>query len=164
MKSNFDNFRNLLSSPFTFRLFLIKNLPLAFFVGLKVVEFSHQQTSVTVRKKWFNNNPFQSIYFAVLSMAAELSTGLISSAGIYKRKPVVSMLIVKMDGSFYKKATGTIVFSCKDVEKILEAIEQSLQTTEGTTVVCNSKGVNEAGEIVAEFNFTWSFKARRQRI
>jgi hypothetical protein len=94
-------------------------------------------------------------------MAAELSTGLICSAGTFQRKPRVSMLIVKMEGAFYKKATGTIVFSCKDVEKILTTIEQSLQTAEGSTVICNSKGVNEAGETVAEFNFTWSFKARK---
>ena len=94
-------------------------------------------------------------------MAAELSTGLICSAGIYKRKPAVSMLIVKMNGFFYKKATGTIIFSCYDVEKILEAIEQSVKTGEGTTIICNSKGVNDTGELVAEFDFTWSFKARR---
>jgi len=99
-------------SPITFRLFLIKKLPLAFFVGLKVLEFSNQQCSISVKKRWFNNNPFSSIYFAVLAMAAELSTGLICSAGIYKRKPAVSMLIVKMGGSFYKKATGRIIFSC----------------------------------------------------
>lgn len=124
------------------------------------MEFSDEQTSVTVRHKWLNSNPFRSIYFAVLSMAAELSTGLICSAVVYKRKPAISMLVVKMEGFFYKKAIGKIIFTCSDVRKILSAAEQSAQTNEATTVICNSKGINEAGELVAEFNFTWSFKAR----
>jgi hypothetical protein len=94
-------------------------------------------------------------------MAAELSTGIICSAGIYKRNPSISMLIVKMEGFFYKKATGKIVFTCRDVEKILLAVEETVKTSEGTTVICNSKGVNEAGELVAEFNFTWSFKSKK---
>lgn len=72
------------------------------------------------------------------------------------------MLIVKNEGMFYKKAIGKITFTCCDGSQILAAVEQCMQTGEATTVICNSKGINEAGELVAEFNFIWSFKARKQ--
>lgn len=71
------------------------------------------------------------------------------------------MLVVQNEGFFYKKATGQIIFTCKDGSRVYAAIEQAIKTGEGTTVTCNSKGTNEAGEIVAEFNFTWSFKVRK---
>ena len=35
-----------------------------------------QKAIVTVRHKWFNQNPFKSMFWAVQGMAAELSTGI----------------------------------------------------------------------------------------
>ena len=116
--------------------------------------------TVSVRFKWVNQNPFRSLYFAVLSMAAELSTGVQAFAQVYGRKPSISMLVVKMNAEFYKKAVGTIRFTCTDGVLIEEAIEKSIATKEGVTVDCTSEGINEAQEVVARFNFTWSFKAK----
>jgi preprotein translocase subunit SecA len=36
-----------------------------------------------------------------------------------------------------------------------------MATGEGKTVICKSVGTNSKGEVVAEFNFTWSFKAKK---
>ena len=41
-----------------------------------------------------------------------------------------------------------------------EAIEKTIVTKEGQTVVCTSVGTNENGERVSEFTLTWSFKAK----
>ncbi|MCW3106934.1 MAG: hypothetical protein JWQ09_1440 [Segetibacter sp.] len=142
-------------------MFLLTKLPAAFLAGLQLKKLTAEEAVVSVRHKWLNQNPFGSLYFAVLSMAAEATTGILSMSALYKRKPPVSMLIVKNEGFFYKKATGKIIFTCTDGKNILKAVEQSVQTGEGTIVTCNSKGINEAGELVAEFNFTWSFKAKK---
>lgn len=161
MNVNFNHFKKQLSSPVAFNLFLLTKLPAAFFAGLKIQALSEESAAISVRQKWFNKNPFHSIYFAILAMAAEVSTGILCLGALYKRQPAVSMLVVKNEGFFYKKATGKVVFLCKDGDKIIAAIEQSIQSGEGTTVTCNSKGTNEVGELVAEFNFTWSFKAKK---
>ena len=89
-----------------------------------------------------------------------MSTGVQAFAQVYKRQPAVSMLVVKMNAEFYKKAVGTIRFTCTDGALIEEAIEKSITTREGVTVDCSSVGINEAQEEIARFYFTWSFKAK----
>lgn len=158
---HFDSSKTFITHPVKFRLFLLSKLPVAFFVGLKVEQLTRETASVSVKQKWFNKNPFKSIYFAVLCMAAEVSTAILCLAVLYNRKPSVSMLLIKNESFFYKKATGKIVFSCADGTAIKQAVEKAIQTGEATTVTCNSKGVNADGEVVAELNFTWSFKARK---
>ena len=101
------------------------------------------------------------MYFAVQSMAAEMSTGLMSFGQVYKRNPAVSMLVVSLESSFLKKATGRIFFTCNDGELIEKAVEQAIATGESTSVVAHSVGRNENNEVVSEFKITWSFKVRK---
>lgn len=163
MQNNFQSFKQRLTNPVNFRLFLLSNLPAAYFAGLKITSVSEQQATVSVPFKWFTKNPFRSLYFAVLSMAAEMSTGILGMGHLYKQEPAVSMLIVNMQGSFHKKATGLIQFTCSDGEEVRSAIAKAINTGEGVSVTCISKGYNAAQELVAEFSFTWSFKAKTKK-
>ena len=160
MNPNFNRLQEQLERPFAFKIFLFKKVPSAFFAGLRLEKFTAKEASISVGYKWFNKNPFNSTYFAVLAMAAEASTGILCMSAIYKRKPSVSILIVKIEGTFIKKATGKIVFSCADGMQIQQAAEDAIATGEGKSVICKSTGKNEAGETVAEFLCTWSFKSR----
>lgn len=157
----FQSFKKHITHPVRFRLFLLSQLPSAFFAGLRVTALSADSASVIVRQKWFNKNPFRCIYLGILTIAAEVSTGIICMGALYKRKPAISMLLIKSDGAFYKKATGKIVFTCSSGPAVNEAVDKCIVSGEGETVTCHSKGVNENNELVAEFNFTWSFKARK---
>ncbi|MGV3595223.1 MAG: thioesterase, partial [Sediminibacterium sp.] len=105
MNSSFNAFRKQISNPLKFRFFLLQRLPSAFFSGLKIRSFDQNQSVIGVRYSWFSQNPFRSMYFAVQSMAAEMSTGILGFAQIYQRKPSVSMLVLKVEGHFTKKAT-----------------------------------------------------------
>ena len=136
-------------------------LPSAFFCGVRVKAADENKCIVTVPFKWFNQNPFKSTYFACLSMAGEMSTGILGLAHIYKRQPSVSMLVVNISGNFFKKAVGKTTFICNDGFLIRQAIESAIASGEGKTVVCKSTGTNAAGEVVAEFLVTWSFKAKK---
>lgn len=141
---------------------MLSRLPMAYLAGLRVRSISEERAEVTIPYKYFNKNPFYSIYFASLSMAAELSTGLLCMAQTYKSDPGVSMLVVHMEGDFTKKAVGKITFTCEDGHQIKEAADQTKATGEGVTVVATSTGIDEAGDRVAEFRFTWSLKAKRK--
>jgi len=79
---------------------------------------------------------------------------------LHKRKPSVSMLLVKLEAEYFKKATDKTSFVCEDGELIQKAIEESIATGEVRTVRAKSTGTNKAGELVAVFFVTWSFKAR----
>jgi hypothetical protein len=161
MNNNFSIFQKKISSGFFFTQFLLSKLPAAYFAGLKIAAFDQEHAVISVKQKWLNKNPFRSIYFAILSMAAEMSTGLLSMGNIYERKPAVSMLVVEQRGVFHKKATGKILFTCTDGNKIASTVEEAITTGNAVSIVCHSKGMNAQNELVAEFWITWSFKARK---
>jgi acyl-coenzyme A thioesterase PaaI-like protein len=160
MPSTTQAFIQLMKHPVKNRLFLFSKLPAAFFSGVRIREVSEQQCEVTVPYKWFSQNPFRSTYFACLAMAAELTTGSLAMVHIYKRTPAVSMLIVKMEASYFKKATGITTFTCADGTALKETVEKAIATGEAQSFTALSTGLNAQGEKVAEFLFTWSFKAK----
>jgi hypothetical protein len=155
-----NKFIERLSNPVLFRMYLFMKLPAAFFSGVRIREIDEQHCVVTVPYKWFSQNPFRSTYFACLAMAAEMSTGSLAMAHVYKRKPAVSMLVVKFEASYFKKATGRTRFECKDGALLLNAIEKAIATGEAQTCVTTSIGINQQGDKVAECLVTWSFKAK----
>ncbi len=160
MNPNFNLFSRLISNPLSFRFFLFQKLPAAFFAGLRIQHFDANSCTVKIKYSWFSKNPFKSIYFAVEAMAAEMCSGMLAFGQVYQRNPKISMLVVKMEVNFIKKATGTILFTCEDGAAIQAAINESIASGEGRTLVCVSKGKNSANETVAEFFITWSFKSK----
>jgi hypothetical protein len=160
LSSSNEAFLGLIGHPLKFRFFLLKNLPAAYFSGVRVQSVSAEACQVRIRYKWFSRNPFKSTYFACLAMAAEMSTGILALAHIYKKKPPVSMLVTGLQAEYYKKAVGKTVFTCTDGPLIEKAITEAIASGEGRTVKAISLGRNEAGEEVAKFAITWSFKVK----
>ena len=151
----------VVNNPFKFKLFLLTKLPSAFFSGARIQSADPDRCAVTIPYKWFTKNPFRSTYFACLSMAAEMSTGILAMAHIRDRKPSLSMLVVGLEATYFKKATGRTLFVCTDGSIIRKAVEQAIVTGEAATVRACSIGTSEAGEVIAEFFITWSFKIRK---
>lgn len=161
MQSDVAGFIKLMKHPVKFRVFLFAKLPSAYFAGVRVRHITAENCKVSVPFKWFSQNPFRSTYFACLSMAAEMSTGALAMAHVYKLHPAVSMLVVKTEAEYFKKATGRTTFTCNDGSAIKDTIQKAIATGEGQTFKATSEGVNEAGEIIARFLITWSFKAKK---
>lgn len=157
-----NKLRKSATNPFKMGLFLLKNLPLGFLVGLRVKHIDAKSASVSVPFKYLTKNPFRSIYFAVLSMAAELSTAVLAMASIYDARVPVSMLVYDMDAHFTKKATSRIVFHCEQSQELVKAVEECVTTGEGKTATVKSIGKDINGAQVAEFNFTWTFKPKNK--
>jgi hypothetical protein len=153
-------FFSLINHPIKFRLFLLQKLPAAYFSGLKVKDVNENFCSVSVPYKWFTRNPFLSTYFACLSMAAEMSTGILAMAHVYKRLPKTSMLVIAIEGKFYKKAIGKTTFVCQEGSFIQQAVEKAIALNEPETIRVLSSGYNDSKELVAEFWVTWSFKIK----
>lgn len=156
-----QEFIQLVRNPVKFRLFLLAKLPSAYFSGVRVRYIDESRCKVTIPFKWFTQNPFRSTYFACLSMAAEMSTGALAMAHLHKRKPPVSMLVVKVESEYFKKATGLTTFICDDGHLLREAIEETIRTGEPAVVRAVSAGINAKEETVALFYITWSFKVKQ---
>jgi hypothetical protein len=162
MNQNSSALIKSLSHPLKFRMFLLSKLPNAFFSGVRIRAIGENFCVVTVPYKWLTKNPFRSTYFACLSMAAEMSTGALCLVHLYKRNPPVSMLVVKVESEYFKKAIGRTTFTCEDGAAIRETIDRAVTTGEGQTIKARSVGKNDDGAVVAEFFVTWSFKVKRQ--
>ena len=149
-------------SNLKFKLLLFKILPMGFLSGMKIEELTEEKCVVSVPYKRLNKNPFKSTFWAVLGMAAEMSSGALMTMYTYKQKPSISMLVADCKGEFLKKATDVTTFTCNDGKLIREKIIEAIQTNEGQTIPTKMTGRNKAGEIVARFEFTWTIKARKK--
>ncbi len=141
--------------------FLLFKLPSAFICGVRVKEIDENKCVVTVKHRWMNQNPFNSMYFAVQAMAAELSTGALVMFEIQKSEKKISMLVANNKSNFTKKATGRITFVCNDGNKANRAIQEAIATGIGQTFWMKSIGTNEKGEQVSEMEFEWSVKTKQ---
>ena len=155
-----NKFLELIQNPFKFTFFLLTRLPAAFFSGVRLKYADEKQALVTIPYKWFSKNPFKSTYFACLSMAAEMSTGILAMMYTYGQSPAISLLVIKVEGDFFKKATGITTFTCDDGPSFQQAIREAAASGKSTTVDARSIGKDDSGDIVAEFVITWSFKAK----
>ncbi len=153
-------FLKMVNHPVKFSLYLLAKLPSAFFSGVRVIYADEKMCKVKVPYGWFTQNPFRSAYFACLSMAAEMSTGVLAMAYLYKLDPAVSMLVTKVEGTFLKKATGTTFFICDQGEKIHHTITECISTKMPKTIVVLTTGKNGNGDVIAQFLITWSFKEK----
>lgn len=160
MPASPNEFIRVVKNGFKFRMFLLYKLPAAFFSGVRVRDISERHCITSVPFKWLTQNPFRSTYFASLSMAAEMSTGVLGLAHIQNCTPPVSMLVVKVDSSYFKKAVKRTWFTCEDGEGIRAAIERAIESGEAQQFAAKSIGKNEGGDVIAEFVITWSFKAK----
>ena len=140
--------------------FLALKLPSAYLSGIRLTKISDSQASASVKHRWINQNPFRSLYWATQGMAAELATGILVMKKIDDSREKLSMLVVKQEGEFFKKATGRIVVNCDQGQIIDQTLKDAIATGEGQLMVLKSAGYDEENEMVSEFGFTWSIKCK----
>lgn len=143
-----------------FNKILLFKLPIAKIAGLKLNHFEENKARISVKYGWLNQNPFKSMFWAVQGMAAELSTGILCIDKIQKSGQKISMLVVGLEANFTKKAVGKIIFTCDQGEELSAVLQKAVETGEGQTLKMRSIGLDEKGDQVAEFFFTWSFKVK----
>ena len=141
--------------------FLFLKLPSAFICGVRVKEINDEVCKATVTQRWINQNPFNSMYFAVQAMAAELTTGALVMDEIQRSKAKISMLVANNKSSFSKKATGKITFICNDGSIVKEGILKAIESDEGQTFWLKSIGYNQENIQVSEMHFEWTVKVKK---
>ena len=143
-----------------FNRFLFLKLPSAFLCGVRLMSLNKERAVVTVTLNFLNKNPFKSMFWAVQGMAAELATGAIILSEVRSSTVPISMLVIRNEAEFLKKAKGKITFTCTDVALLKNQFAKHLQSETGTRFWMQSEGVDEQGEVVSRFRFEWSVKAK----
>ena len=159
MTTDPQSYRRALMHPVKYRFYMLWRLPSLIFWGVKVSNINETTSTVTMKHRWTNQNPFGSIYFSALNGAAELSTGILVQAAIQGKNPF-SMLVVESKASFYKKAKGIITFKCSQGDEVQNTIDALNSEGGDSTLWLSSKATNEAGELIGEFAFKWALKKK----
>jgi acyl-coenzyme A thioesterase PaaI-like protein len=151
-------YQKKMNNPFYFWFGMLIKLPSAIFWKFRIKELDAEKCTVTIPYTWRTQNPFNSIYFAAMAGAAELSTGAlcqlaISGLGKY------SMLVVDFKAEYFKKANQKITFTCEQGQELF-ALLASLEPEDTGKLTMISSGKNPQGEEVAKFYVTWSFKRK----
>lgn len=144
-----------------FNTYMFFKIPAAWWCGVRLEQLTESLAQTQVRHRWINQNPFDSMFWAVQGMAAELATGAMVIDQIKQSGQSISMLVAHNKASFTKKATGRIVFSCEDGHLIAPAIQKTITTGEGETFWMKAVGINELGVSVATFEFQWTIKKKQ---
>lgn len=147
-------------TPSKLNTFLLFKLPSAYISGVRTKQIDKDTCTVSVKHRWINQNPFNSMYFAVQAMAAELTTGALVMYHIKESGKKISMLVANNKSTFTKKARGRITFVCTDGHLIKDAIERTVASGEGQTFWMKSVGTDEAGDVVSELQFEWSVRVK----
>ncbi len=147
-------------TPSKINNFMLFKLPMAYFGGVRVISIEERSAIVKIKHRWFNQNPFKSMFWAAQGMAAEMTTGVLVMSAIEKSQKKVSMLVTNQKGNFTKKATGIIRFECHHGDLVTKAIEESSNTGKGSLIVMKSEGFNANGISVCHFEFEWSLKVK----
>ena len=135
---------------------MLSKLPMALLTGMIIVELNEEHCRVRLNDHWWLHNPFRSVYWAVISMAGELSTGALLYA--YGSAPKTRFILVEMRAKFYKKLRGKSFYFCRAGQEIGKQMNALQNTSETRIVILPAQALNESGETVAEFEFYWQLR------
>ena len=147
-------------NKFQLHLFLFLKIPISWIAGVRLKEMNDEICITKVKFGWLNQNPFNSMFWAVQGMAAEFSTGFLCAEKIRKSGKKISMLVVHNQAEFTKKAIGRVTFSCLQGKELDAVLQKAIETGEGQTLTMFSEGKDQKGDLVSKFAFTWSFKVK----
>ena len=148
-------------SKFQISLFTLLKLPSVWLCGIRVTSLEQSFCEAKVKHRWINQNPFNSMFWAVQGMAAELTTGMLLMQEIQISKRKVSMLVLNNKANFSKKAQGRITFSCNSADLITNAIKKLLETDKPQTLWLTSIGMDENNDLVSTFEFEWTLLIKK---
>ena len=143
-------------TPKGINIFTFFNLPSAWWSGVRVEKITPITCDVKVNLLWINKNPFNSMFWAIQGMAAELSTGVLIMQEAKDLDIKISMLVINNKANFTKKAKGKLVFSCRPNDLIKNTFQNLLETKNPQTLWLQSRGIDEKGDTVSTFDFEWT--------
>ena len=106
-----------------------------------------------VKFGWLNQNPFNSMFWAVQGMVAEFSTGFFAPKKLEKsgKKSPCWWFITKLN---LHQKQGRVTFSCLQGKELMPFYKKAIETGEGQTLTMFSEGKDQKADLVSKFAFT----------
>lgn len=145
-----------MSTPWKLRLWMVRHLPMGWLTGMYVHRLTPEGCEVVLQDRWWIRNPFGSVFWAVMGMAGELSTGMLLHA--WTRDAGVRFILVGVEARFFKKAKGKSFYFCEAGMTIPQVIESVLQNEESGEILLPVTARDAKGEHLADFMFNWQLR------
>ena len=134
----------------------MRRLPMGLLSGMVIESLNEDSCRVILKDRPWIRNPFGSVFWAVMGMAAELSTGALIYAYLSGTNTKYILIGVKCD--FLKKLRGKSFYFCPSGKEVLRNLENLENPGDTCTVQLSVTAHDQAGNIVADFKFYWQFR------
>jgi hypothetical protein len=123
--------------------------------GMRIERMNEEECIVVLKDRWWIRNPFGSVFWAVMGMAAELSTG--AMVYVYAGKDI-RFILVGMEGIFFKKVKGKSYYFCQAGREVLRMMKQIQDAGDTSDVTMPVQVKDSGGQLLAEFSFRWQLR------
>jgi hypothetical protein len=147
-------------NPVFFRGFMLKMLPMGFLSGMRIAQLDDELCEVRLTYSWLIKNPFRSTFWAVLGMAAEMSTGALLVSYTRNQPDRISFILIENEAKYYKKGRGKMRFICNYSAQVKQTVLQAMKDNEKHEIQLPVRVLNASGELIAEMSFTWVVERR----
>jgi len=135
---------------------MLSKLPMGLLTGMVIESLDENGCKVVLKDRFWIRNPFGSIFWAVMGMAAEMSTGALIYA--YVSGSNTKYILTGMKSEFLKKLRGKSFYFCRAGQEMRQYLSSLENPGEAITVILPVTAFNLAGQTVAEFQFYWQLK------
>jgi hypothetical protein len=138
------------------RWWMMRRLPMGMLSGMHIISLDEESCTVELKDRWWIRNPFGSVFWAVMSMAAELSTGALVLA--YTQPVGIQFILVGFEAKFLKKAKGKSFYFCHAGKEVARSISNITNTTAPCVITLPVRAQDESGQVLAEFECYWQLR------
>lgn len=145
------------------RIFGFTKIPMLWFIKPSVVKMDDETCIVKVPLTRKTKNHLNSMYFGVLSAAADCAGGLTAMKHIMNSGKKVSLAFKDFHADFYKRAEGDTLFTNtqgKEIEKFVQDVIESGERMHMPVHIIATVPSKFGDEPVAEFTLTLSLKLK----
>ena len=143
-------------------LFGLTQVPMIFYCRPKVVSISDRKLEIKIKLNRRTKNHLNSMYFGVLSVGADVTSGFLAMKLIQASKSKINLIFKDFHADFLKRAEGDVHFICEDGIAIQNLVRKAEETGERQNlpveIVATVPKISD--EPVAKFVLTLSIKKK----
>lgn len=144
-------------------LFGLTKIPLVFYVGPKIVEYSQKHILLRIKLRRRTRNHLKSMYVGALVVGADISSGFLAFLKMQNSDKKISLVFKSIHGEFLKRPMGDCYFLCENGGQVDDMIKKSQETGERFNELSEIKVYTDyykEKELVAIFKMELSIKVK----
>jgi acyl-coenzyme A thioesterase PaaI-like protein len=153
-------FSRKFNTTWIIRYFGITKVPLIWYCRPKVIEHTDERLEIKIPLRRRTKNHLGSMYFGVLAVGADVTSGFLAMDPIMKSGRKIALLFKDFKADFLKRPEGDVHFYCADGLAVRELVETAIKTGErhNYTLTIEATVPSISQDVVARFELTLTLK------